>query len=85
MYNVFIKGDFAYNPEGGILDKTHLRFFCKKNVKELFDLTNFNIEGIYSNLHILPLKGFRYKISRITFGIFDQYLTPQYLAKVSKL
>jgi len=85
IYKIFIKGDFAYNPEGGILDKTHLRFFCKKNVSELFDLDNFKVEGIYSNLHILPLKGIRYKISCITFGVFDQYLTPQYLSIVAKL
>ena len=30
MRKIFFGGDFAYNPEGGILDRTHVRFFCKK-------------------------------------------------------
>lgn len=85
MYKIFLKGDFDYNPKGGILDKTHLRFFCKKNVNQLFDLNDFHIDNIYSNLHILPIKGIRYKTSIITFGVLDQYLTTQYLSIATKL
>ena len=34
---IFLKGNFHYQ-DSGILDKTHLRFFCKKNVKKSFSL-----------------------------------------------
>ena len=45
MITIFLKGDFRYEKEG-ILDKTHLRFFCKKNMIELFQNAGFIIEKI---------------------------------------
>lgn len=84
MCKIFFKGDFDYNSQGGILDKTHLRFFCKKNVNQLFDLNEFRIDKVYSIIHILPVKGLRYKLSNITFNLFDQFITPQYVSVASK-
>lgn len=37
-----IQGDFAYNDHG-ILDKTHVRFFCIQNIQRLLDEAQFNI------------------------------------------
>lgn len=30
LFPIVFKGEFNYQPEGGIMDRTHLRFFCKK-------------------------------------------------------
>lgn len=45
MKTIFFKGDFKYT-DSGILDKTHLRFFTKKNIIELFENNNYKIENI---------------------------------------
>ena len=37
------KGDFRY-VDAGILDRTHLRFFCKKNILELFEDNGYKVE-----------------------------------------
>jgi 2-polyprenyl-3-methyl-5-hydroxy-6-metoxy-1,4-benzoquinol methylase len=34
MYRIFFLADFRYS-DSGILDRTHLRFFCKKNILSL--------------------------------------------------
>src|SRR5215203_583761 len=35
MFRIFFKGNFGYE-EQGLFDRTHFRFFCKKNMKDLF-------------------------------------------------
>ena len=49
FYYLFIKGTFP-RKESGLFDKTHLRWFCKKDlndlvIKEGFDLLNFKSVG----------------------------------------
>lgn len=46
FYNLYIRGEWAYN-ERGIYDKTHLRWFTLKNIRNLIK---------YSNLHIVKLE-----------------------------
>lgn len=45
FYSIFIKGDFKY-ADHGILDKTHLRFFTKKNMIELFEKNGYIVKSI---------------------------------------
>jgi O-antigen biosynthesis protein len=40
-------GKFDYNPSGGIMDETHLRFFTAKNLQVLCKQTGFKIESFY--------------------------------------
>lgn len=52
-------GNFDYEPSGGILSRTHLRFFTLRTVKELFEKTGYKIvnidyTGLASKLRILP-------------------------------
>lgn len=79
--NILFKGDFGYVPEGGIMDKTHLRFFCKKNVHQL--LSTSVLTPIYSipNFKLKEVKeGKRTRlINLLTFGIFENLLAVQYL------
>lgn len=80
MYHIFFKGDFKYEQEG-VLDKTHIRFFCKKNMKELIkDNSELELVKIDSNMkHLKSKKGL---INKITLGFFEAFLSSQYFLKV---
>lgn len=79
MYNIFLKGDFKY-VDAGILDKTHLRFFCKKNIISLFESAGFKVEKITYDISLAPR---RFWFNKLTLGIFEEFLVFQYLV-VSK-
>jgi 2-polyprenyl-3-methyl-5-hydroxy-6-metoxy-1,4-benzoquinol methylase len=49
FFGMFFSQDFKYR-EGGIFDKTHLRFFTRKSIVRMFDECGYNlaaIEGIH--------------------------------------
>lgn len=53
-------GDFRYDPAGGLLDKTHLRFFTRTTMLEMFAEAGFEMEagfpriiGDLTNPHII--------------------------------
>lgn len=83
MYKIFVKRDFAYASEG-ILDKTHFRFFCRKNLSGLFR-NNFNVEKIIPSFDRNPAQGTRKIVSRLSLGLFKDYLTSQYLIIARKV
>ena len=81
MIQIYLKGDFRYE-EAGILDKTHLRFFCKKNMIELFENKGLQVEQIVSNSNLI---GKTTKLlNKLTFNIFDEFLAAQYYLVVRK-
>lgn len=43
LYNLIIRGQWRYE-DSGLLDRTHLRFFVKKSIAELFDGAGLRIE-----------------------------------------
>lgn len=75
LKDVFIKGDFKY-ADSGILDKTHLRFFCKKNIIDLFESKGYRID-IFPNFAIAHHSK-RKLLDRMTFHLFEEFLTVQY-------
>jgi len=84
MRKIFFKGDFQYAPSG-ILDKTHMRFFCKKNQVGLVESANFRIESVQPSFKTCPLQKRRKLFSTLTFGIFDQFLAQQYIITARKV
>lgn len=50
--NLLFKGYWPYR-ERGIHDRTHLRFFTLRNIRELFQYANLNIERIERNYRII--------------------------------
>lgn len=76
---LIFKGDFKYS-DTGILDKTHLRFFCKKNMIKLFENNNIKIQRIFS--HDRKLRTF---INKWTFGIFDEFIARKYFIIAQKI
>jgi 2-polyprenyl-3-methyl-5-hydroxy-6-metoxy-1,4-benzoquinol methylase len=82
LSNVVFKGEFNYQPEGGIMDRTHLRFFCKKNGWQM--LTTPVLTPIFCKPNFMMAKevpeGRKRRIfNRLTFGLFEGFLSVQYL------
>lgn len=75
---VFIKGDFRYNNEG-LFDRGHLRFFCRKNMRSLFEQNGLQDVCFFFNLAKL-----RKLINVVTFGILEELLVKQYLISARK-
>jgi cyclopropane fatty-acyl-phospholipid synthase-like methyltransferase len=77
-----LRGDFKYT-ESGVLDKTHLRFFTKKSMNRMIEDSGLNI------LKCQPtnLQGGSQSalINKITFGLFEDFLAVQYIAKSIKV
>jgi 2-polyprenyl-3-methyl-5-hydroxy-6-metoxy-1,4-benzoquinol methylase len=82
LSKIVFRGEFNYQPNGGIMDKTHLRFFCKKNAYSL--LTTSSISPIYCQPNFMLEKevpeGRKRRIfNRLTFRLFEEFLSVQYL------
>jgi len=81
LFKVVFRGEFNYKIGGGIMDRTHLRFFCKKNVSSL--LTTKYLEPIYSKpnfmLKVVPEGRKRRILNLLSLRLFENFLTVQYL------
>jgi len=84
LYSILIQGRFAYT-KSGIFDKTHMRFFCKKDMVELIEYSGkIGIETIMP-IHEFGSQNYKRKIfNKLSFKIFEQFLTSQYLFKAIK-
>jgi hypothetical protein len=78
---IIFQGDFSYQSAGGIMDKTHLRFFCKRNIYQL--LNTPALSTFYSKpnfmLKVLPEGKKRRIINLLTFRLFENFLAVQYI------
>ncbi len=83
LYKIFIQGNFSYTSSG-ILDKTHLRFFCKKNIHHLINNSGFVIEKSLPSFITCPLQKRRKIFSKISFGLADEFLAQQYIVTAKK-
>ena len=52
IFNLVFKGNWPYR-ERGIHDQTHLRFFTKRNIMELFDSADLSIDTIKTNYRFI--------------------------------
>lgn len=82
LAKIFLKRDFQYASEG-ILDRTHLRFFCKRNVKDLFADTLTHMKTIPS-FKLNPAQKTRKRLNAVSLGLLEEYLTVQYLSVAKK-
>ena len=68
LFDIAIRGEFRYQ-EGGILDKTHLRFFTKKSMIEMFESLGYRIRRLEG---INPTPSWRVRLfDLMTFGYFS--------------
>jgi 2-polyprenyl-3-methyl-5-hydroxy-6-metoxy-1,4-benzoquinol methylase len=86
LASVVFRGEFNYRPEGGIMDKTHLRFFCKKNIRQLLSTPSLSPIFFRPNfmLREVPEGKKRKILNRITFRLLEDFLTIQYLVIARK-
>jgi 2-polyprenyl-3-methyl-5-hydroxy-6-metoxy-1,4-benzoquinol methylase len=71
-------GDFQYQSEG-LLDKGHLRFFCKKNMVQLVQQAGFNV--LKFDFRLQKLRKILYYLS---CGLLEQFVVKQYLIVARK-
>ncbi|MGH2562966.1 MAG: class I SAM-dependent methyltransferase [Ginsengibacter sp.] len=85
LYSILFKGRFEYTTQG-IFDKTHMRFFCKKDMIALI-----NSVGKLKIENIIPIQNFGNKnpkrklFNKLSFKIFEEFTTSQYLFRVTKM
>lgn len=84
LKSIFIRGRFAYTTEG-IFDRTHVRFFCKKDMQEMIlAIPGLQIE-LATPIHLITAKNSKREIfNKLTFKIFEEFTSVQYLFKVMK-
>jgi len=86
LWRILFKGNFEYDPAGGIMDKTHLRFFCKKNILQL--LSTSSLTPVFSKPNFMmkevPQGKKRRIFNRATLGLFENFLAVQYLVIAKK-
>lgn len=77
---LLIKGELKYQ-ERGILDKTHLRFFTRKSGIRMLEEAGLSIEKVKCTSLERSLNSG--KFNALTFGIFSEFLTSQYIYLVN--
>jgi 2-polyprenyl-3-methyl-5-hydroxy-6-metoxy-1,4-benzoquinol methylase len=78
-----VLGDFRYAP-AGVLDITHLRFFCRKNMIDLVRSAGLRVQRIEpSFLRQRELKNDRI-INALSLGLVERFLAQQYLIVAAK-
>ena len=85
LFPIFFKGTFEYTDKG-IFDKTHMRFFCKKNMIKLAE------HGGHLKIEkVIPIQNFgkanlkRKIFNQVTLKLFEEFTTTQYLIKAVKV
>lgn len=85
IISLLFKGYWPYR-ERGIHDRTHLRFFTLRNIRELFQYANLNIERIERNYRIIEKP---HRLNRFSkcFALYPckELFTFQYLIVAKKL
>ncbi len=84
LYSILLKGSFGYTTQG-IFDQTHMRFFCKKDMITLIEsVKNLQIENIVPIQSLGNQNPRRKLFNKLSFRIFEGFITTQYLFKVIK-
>jgi len=81
LAQIVLKGDFHY-AEAGLLDRSHLRFFCRKNIRELFEQAGLVVEAMETNMGAY---GRRHRaINVLTGGLFKDFFVLQFRTRARK-
>lgn len=81
---IYLKGDFSYN-ESGIFDYTHVRFYCRKNIQELLESSDFQVLKQEGSIRNFKAQSFAKIINKLTFRLFEEFLSTQYFFKAKKI
>lgn len=67
LKDLFVYGEFEYK-ESGIMDKTHLRFFTKKSIINMFETCGYRILVIKGEYPIMPYSRVLRFLNFLSFG-----------------
>jgi len=81
LLSIALRGDFQYT-DSGILDRSHLRFFCKNNIIKMFQENGYDILSIKTNMGAYGLK--HKLINFLTFGMLKDFFVFQYCTVAQK-
>lgn len=73
-------GRFNYNPNGGIMDAAHLRFFTKKSLKEMCLKSGYKISHLYGYSLVKP----KFFPLKILAKIWPEMLALQFFIRIKK-
>ena len=76
-----LRGDFRYQP-AGLMDRSHLRFFCRRNIREMFEGAGLTVEVMEENMGGYGLK--HRLVDRLSFGLLHDLFVFQFLTRARK-
>lgn len=79
---IYLNGSFEYE-EFGLYDKTHLRFFCKKDIIKMVDDQGLKIEKVTPTFKLIRSPKIR-ALNYLTFGLLEEFLAIQYVIIAKK-
>jgi 2-polyprenyl-3-methyl-5-hydroxy-6-metoxy-1,4-benzoquinol methylase len=78
---LLLHGDFRYD-RAGILDRTHLRFFCRRNAEDLLRQAGLRIEAVEENMGAY---GVRHRtLDALTLRLFHDFFVFQFRLRAVK-
>jgi len=78
-----VTGDFRYAPSG-VLDRTHLRFFCRKNMLDLVESANLQLRHIEPSFRRHRELRRDKLVNTLTLGVLERFFAQQYLIVAEK-
>jgi 2-polyprenyl-3-methyl-5-hydroxy-6-metoxy-1,4-benzoquinol methylase len=78
-----VLGDFRYSASG-VLDRTHLRFFCRKNMIDLLGFAGLRVEHVEPSFRRHRELSRDKRMNAITLGLVEQFLAQQYIIVAEK-
>jgi SAM-dependent methyltransferase len=78
-----ILGDFRYAPSG-VLDRTHLRFFCRKNMLDLMRFADLQVRHVEPSFNRQRELRTAKVMNALTLGVLEHFLAQQYLIVAEK-
>jgi 2-polyprenyl-3-methyl-5-hydroxy-6-metoxy-1,4-benzoquinol methylase len=84
LSKIIFHGDFSY-MDAGIMDKTHLRFFCKKNLIELLSIPELKVIKVASNIDSYPATTKTKIFNLLTFNLLHDFFVTQFYVIARKV
>ena len=76
-------GDFRYAPSG-VLDRTHLRFFCRKNMIDLIKSAKLGVMQVEPSFRRQKALRMDRLLNALSLGLAERFLAQQYLIVAEK-
>ena len=76
LISILLKGRFEYETSG-IMDRTHLRWFCRKDLIQLLEQSGYRVTRASSDFEQRKEWSKKYIFNLLTFGLFKEFFIVQ--------